>query len=182
MQALEKILEEIDREEKNALLSIEHTTGHKAGALNMANTIKDIIRKHMNDGWIPVDERLPENNEDVLVTTDVGLITFGYIFAWQMDDRPRAGLSYRLAPSARAVQTGKERRMKYRCINEFYIEIYDEGWMPTGEYRTISAGTVWELDESTNNIGGDVHLDNDDEGWIEISREKLEECFEEVRE
>lgn len=61
MQALEKILEEIDREEKNALLSIEHTTGYKAGALNMANTIKDIIRKHMNDGWIPVDERLPED-------------------------------------------------------------------------------------------------------------------------
>ena len=59
MQELEKILEEIDREEKNALLSIEHTTGYKAGALNMANTIKDIIRKHMNDGWIPVeDERL----------------------------------------------------------------------------------------------------------------------------
>ena len=60
MQELEKILEEIDREEKNALLSIEHTTGYKAGALNMANTIKDIIRNHMNDGWIPVEERLPE--------------------------------------------------------------------------------------------------------------------------
>lgn len=62
MQELEKILEEIDREEKNALLSIEHTTGYKAGALNMANTIKDIIRKHMNDGWIPVDDGLPEIN------------------------------------------------------------------------------------------------------------------------
>ena len=60
MQELEKILEEIDREEMNALLS-EHTTGYKAGALNMANTIKDIIRKHMNDGWIPADERLPED-------------------------------------------------------------------------------------------------------------------------
>ena len=68
--------------------------------------------------------------------------------------------------------------MKYKCINEFYIEIYDEDWMPTGEYRTIPAGTVWELDESTNNIGGEVHLDNDDEGWIEISRDTLEECFE----
>ena len=54
--------------------------------------------------------------------------------------------------------------MKYRCINEFYIEIYDEGWMPTGEYRTIPVGTVWDVDESTNNIGGEVHLDNDDEG------------------
>ena len=25
------------------------------------------IRKHMNDGWIPVEERLPENNKLVLV-------------------------------------------------------------------------------------------------------------------
>ena len=88
-----------------------------------------------------------------------------------------------MAPSPGAVPPGKERgRMKYRCINEFYIEIYDEGWMPTGEYRTIPVGTVWDLDESTNNIGGGVHLDNDDEGWIEISRDTLEECFEEVKE
>lgn len=61
MQGLEKILEEIDREEKNALLSIEHTTGYKAGTLNMANTIKDIIRKHMNDGWIPAKEKPAED-------------------------------------------------------------------------------------------------------------------------
>lgn len=60
MQELEKTLEEIELEEKNALLSVEHTTGYKAGALYMANTIKDIIRKHMNDGWTPVEERLPE--------------------------------------------------------------------------------------------------------------------------
>lgn len=63
MQELEKILEEIDLEEKNALLSVEHTTGYKAGALNMANTIRDIIRKHMNDGWIPAEEHLPKAPE-----------------------------------------------------------------------------------------------------------------------
>ena len=67
MQELEKILEEIDLEEKNALLSVEHTTGYKAGALYMANTIKDIIRNHMDhasDRWIPVEERLPEKPEN----------------------------------------------------------------------------------------------------------------------
>lgn len=64
MQELDKILEEIDREEKNALLSIEHTTGYKAGTSNMANTIKDIIRKHMNDGWISVEDGLPEKPEN----------------------------------------------------------------------------------------------------------------------
>ena len=67
MQELEKILEEIDREKKNALLSIEHTTGYKAGQIDMAERIKEIIRKHMNDGWIPVEERMPENNKLVLV-------------------------------------------------------------------------------------------------------------------
>ena len=78
MKELEKILEEIDLEEKNALLSVEHTTGYKAGALNMANTIRDIIRKHMNDGWIPVEERLPtkeeceKDNNEFLVQTDTG--------------------------------------------------------------------------------------------------------------
>ena len=30
--------------------------------------LRDIIRKHMNDGWISVDERLPENDDFVLVT------------------------------------------------------------------------------------------------------------------
>ena len=29
--------------------------------------LRGVIRKHMNDGWIPVDERLPENNKLVLV-------------------------------------------------------------------------------------------------------------------
>lgn len=60
MQELEKILEEIDQEKKNAALSIRHTTGYKAGQIRMAERIEKIIRKHMNDGWIPVEERLPE--------------------------------------------------------------------------------------------------------------------------
>lgn len=80
MKGLEKILGEIDREEKNALLSIEHTTGYKAGALNMANTIKDIIRKHMAgapDGWIPVDERLPEEEQEVWVSAKTDCVRRG---------------------------------------------------------------------------------------------------------
>ena len=51
MQELEKILEEIDREKKNALLSIEHTTGYKAGQIDMAERIKEIIRKTMKLIW-----------------------------------------------------------------------------------------------------------------------------------
>lgn len=60
MQELEKILEEIDetieRYGKNPYID------EKATELCYGMTIvKDIIRKHMdNDGWIPVEERLPE--------------------------------------------------------------------------------------------------------------------------
>lgn len=89
MNVLEKILEEIREVEK------EYVTGHKVlyalGATGMATEISNIIRSHMDeipncegcsrrkwyqkgyeDGkkdndWIPVEEKLPENLEKVLV-------------------------------------------------------------------------------------------------------------------
>ena len=67
MQELEKILDEIDetieRYGKNPYID-EKVTDLCYG-LNIA---KDIIRKHMNDGWIPVEERLPEVGKRVLAT------------------------------------------------------------------------------------------------------------------
>ena len=58
MQELEKILEEIDetieRYGKNPYIN-EKVTDLCYG-LNIA---KDIIRKHINDGWIPVEKALP---------------------------------------------------------------------------------------------------------------------------
>ena len=52
MQELEKILEDIN----------ENTISLFSG-VNMisAKKVEKILRKHMNDGWIPVDERLPED-------------------------------------------------------------------------------------------------------------------------
>ena len=70
MQELEKILEEIDQEKKNAALSIRHTTGYKAGQIRMAERIEEIIRKHMNDGWIPVEKDLPKNESEVWVVLE----------------------------------------------------------------------------------------------------------------
>ena len=71
MNVLEKILEEISEVEK------EHVTGHKVlyalGATSMATEISSIIRSHMDDvpdnnsGWIPIEERVPEDLEKVLV-------------------------------------------------------------------------------------------------------------------
>lgn len=55
MQELEKIFKEIDT------YSLEFVMfGGKSDAYISSKWVKDIIRKHMNDGWIPVEERLPE--------------------------------------------------------------------------------------------------------------------------
>ena len=51
MKELEKILEEIGR-------AIAGSMGKKREGLILADKI---IREHMNDGWIPVGDRLPED-------------------------------------------------------------------------------------------------------------------------
>lgn len=68
MQELEKILEEID-------IKIAGSMGKKREGLLEA---QDIIRKHMNDGWIPVDERMPEEYGEYLVTI---VPSAGYLWA-----------------------------------------------------------------------------------------------------
>ena len=70
--------------------------------------------------------------------------------------------------------------MFYKCIKEFEYEVYDDYGFPTGEYKTVKVGTVWEV-SSENYIGGEIHLDNIDVlDWIEISRETLKEFFRET--
>ena len=49
MQELEKILEDVE--------NLQDISGWD---LPTVQVILEIIRKHMNDGWIPVEERLPE--------------------------------------------------------------------------------------------------------------------------
>ena len=58
---LEKVLEEMEQYRRRAV---------ENGDFNVAAAHEkdmNIIRKHMNDGWIPVDDRLPEEGEKVLV-------------------------------------------------------------------------------------------------------------------
>ena len=101
MQELEKILEEIEHQER-ICLEIDNSDEFNAGALDMAISIKEIIRKHINDGWIPVERELPPNAQHkgsfcpkVRVITKFGE-TYGwynpdreswYVLAWFMTDR-----------------------------------------------------------------------------------------------
>ena len=77
MQELEKILEEIEQRKARAEKLIvkpphdklDQVANDTAEAFIEAyKECQDIIRKHMNDGWIPVDERLPKAGEHVLVS------------------------------------------------------------------------------------------------------------------
>lgn len=67
MQELEKILKEIDQE-LQCYLEINLGDEYNAGIKDMAKMAKKIIRKHMNDGWIPVENGLPIPNKENWVT------------------------------------------------------------------------------------------------------------------
>lgn len=57
MQELEKILKEIEEEQRS--YEADHAWNYARGLEYAAN----IIRKHMNDGWIPCSERMPTEEE-----------------------------------------------------------------------------------------------------------------------
>ena len=76
MQALEKILEEVSRliekhknnafelVEKEPLTQCYTETDIEQTKVHELAVVRDIIRKHMNDGWIPMEKfGLPKSNE-----------------------------------------------------------------------------------------------------------------------
>lgn len=71
MQQLEKILEEIKQEKFKHWDSSERLATDKLIGWCF-DKCTDIIRKHMGESWIPVKERLPEDAEDVIATTENG--------------------------------------------------------------------------------------------------------------
>ena len=63
MQELEKILEEINKRiDRSMLYSYQHAEGLREA--------KGIILKHMNNGWIPVEERLPDESLNSVIGWD----------------------------------------------------------------------------------------------------------------
>ena len=64
MQELEKILEDLKAAFEHHIVKELNSDGYICGySLNPWHTwidIVNVIRKHMNDGWIPVEVRLPD--------------------------------------------------------------------------------------------------------------------------
>ena len=84
MQELEKILEEIDAH------AIEFEIFGTSDDYISIGWVKDIIRKHVNDGWIPVEERLPEGKTKVICQFDNGDIEL----LWQDWESDWGSLTY----------------------------------------------------------------------------------------
>lgn len=94
MRELERILEEMrgikdgNRKEKlyakyppnskDQKVLNAYSQGYEDGTDNFYNAVVDIIRKHMNDGWISVEERVPkEEGYKVIVCSKQGNIDTG---------------------------------------------------------------------------------------------------------
>ena len=77
MKLLEKILEEIKAASRTVMLP--NMLYHELVGIG---TVEEIIRKHMNDGWISVEDGLPEDREWYLTLfkePETGFIGLPYI-------------------------------------------------------------------------------------------------------
>lgn len=73
---LKKILEEIriDRADINT-----PPGGDADKIIRMCyKRVEKIINKHMNDGWVPCAERLPDNSNSVLMCSETGCVDVGW--------------------------------------------------------------------------------------------------------
>lgn len=93
MRELEKILEEIKEAlEENKVIELNGDGTVNRYIIDVASawgSIKAIIHNHINDGWISVDDKLPEDDVYVLITyadiddenyTDIWITTYGYAY------------------------------------------------------------------------------------------------------
>lgn len=69
---------------------------------------------------------------------------------------------------------------KYKCIKDMVVDIVDGDGFETGDWNIVSVGSIWELNNDINYIGGENHLESEGLDWIEISDKDLKEFFEEI--
>lgn len=48
--------------------------------------------------------------------------------------------------------------MKYKCVNSFTVDYYNEAGMVTEDRIEISRGSIWERDDETDIIGAEYIL------------------------
>lgn len=63
MQELEKILYELEKRIFTAEVYNDDFDGTTITNLICLGDVREVLEDHINDGWIPVEERLPEKNE-----------------------------------------------------------------------------------------------------------------------
>jgi len=71
----------------------------------------------------------------------------------------------------------------YKCIKGFLIErCDDDGFTIDGEDYFITEGSLWVIPEDKDYrfIGGEVRFEHEEHGWIEISKEHLNNHFKEI--
>ena len=75
---------------------------------------------------------------------------------------------------------------RYKCIKSFLIDLYDENGFYDNKADFVKVGTIWERNEFTNILGGDIHLiltDGENKmNWLEISEKTLNEYFKIIEE
>ena len=115
MPELEKILEEID----NRI----HFYDNADEPMMYVETVKKIIRKHMNDGWIPVEEDLPKNESEVWVVLE-----------------STYGTGYRIYSSARYLYFENYGEGHWCDENYGYLEWdkYSDGRGGSSQYKVIA--------------------------------------------
>lgn len=70
MQELEKILYELEKCIFTAEVYNDDFDGTTITNLICLGDVRDILEKHMNDGWIPVEERLPDESLNSVIGWD----------------------------------------------------------------------------------------------------------------
>lgn len=94
MQELEKILKEIDKISVDDIgMGVDCNLQGRSDILCdncyecIKDACKDIIRKHMNDGWIPVEERLPMRTFDEKINESYQkyLVFIDGVDGWDID-------------------------------------------------------------------------------------------------
>ena len=111
MQELEKILEEIELEKKRVSLSPDCSNEHAVTETVLLEKIEKIIRKHMNDGWIPVEEALPDEEAEEYIKKKLHGI--GYLYPCLV--------TYR-SPMTERIH-----------VVRFYYDIYEHWFVNAGE-------------------------------------------------